>query len=144
MHLVLQNDMLTKVDLMSMANSLEVRVPFLDHAFAEYAFQLEGTAKLKGKGGKHILLETFRHLLPPSLRGRPKWGFEMPIGAWLRNELRFLVDEYLEEGTIEGQGLFNHSVIRGLIADHMAHRRDTSWQLWNLIVFQHWYGRYMA
>jgi asparagine synthase (glutamine-hydrolysing) len=75
---------------------------------------------------------------------RPKWGFEMPIGAWLRKELRFLVDDYLEEGTIEREGLFDYGVIRGLIADHMARRRDTSWQLWNLIVFQHWYGRYMA
>ena len=141
---LLPGDMLTKVDRMSMANSLEVRVPFLDHTFVEFAFKLPGSTKLRARGGKYILLEAFRDHLPPMIHNRPKWGFEMPIGAWLRNELRFLVDEYLEEGTIERQGLFNHGVIRGLITDHMARRRDTSWQLWNLIVFQHWYGRYMA
>jgi len=141
---LLPGDMLTKVDRMSMVNSLEVRVPFLDHTFVEFAFRLPGAVKLRATGGKAILLEAFRDFLPPMLHNRPKWGFEMPIGAWLRKELRFLVDEYLDEGTIERQGLFNHGVIRGLIQDHMAHRQDTSWQLWNLIVFQHWYDRYMA
>jgi asparagine synthase (glutamine-hydrolysing) len=78
------------------------------------------------------------------IHNRPKWGFEMPIGAWLRNELRFLIDDYLDEGSIQRQGLFQAAVIRRLVADHMAGRRDTSWQLWNLIVFQHWYRRYMS
>jgi asparagine synthase (glutamine-hydrolysing) len=67
----------------------------------------------------------------------------MPIGAWLRNELKFLIDEYLDEGHVQKQGLFRSAVIRGLVADHMAGRQDTSWQLWNLIVFQHWHRRYM-
>ena len=140
---LLPGDMLTKVDRMSMANSLEVRVPFLDHTFVEFAFQLAGSLKLKARGGKYILLEAFKDYLPPMIHNRPKWGFEMPIGAWLRKELSFLIDEYLDEGHIQKQGLFHSGVIRGLVADHMAGRQDTSWQLWNLIVFQHWYGRYM-
>jgi asparagine synthase (glutamine-hydrolysing) len=139
---LLPGDMLTKVDRMSMANSLEVRVPFLDHTFAEYVFQLKGSMKLKGKNRKYILMETFKDLLPPSLHRRPKWGFEMPIGAWLRNELKFLINEYLSEDLITKQGFFNYEIIEGLINNHMNGRQDTSWHLWNLIVFQHWYKTY--
>jgi asparagine synthase (glutamine-hydrolysing) len=140
---LLHGDMLTKVDRMSMANSLEVRVPFLDHTVVEYVFQLEGRLKLKGKTGKYILMETFKDLLPPSLHNRPKWGFEMPIGAWLRNELKFLIDEYLTEDVIKKQALFDFGVIKRLIRDHMNERQDTSWHLWNLIVFQHWHKTYL-
>lgn len=140
---LLPGDMLTKVDRMSMVNSLEVRVPFLDYSFVEYVFTLEGKTKLKATGGKRILLETFRDLLPPSIRQRPKWGFEMPIGAWLRRELRFLIDEYLDEARIRSQGFFDYDVVKNLVSVHMKEREDTSWLLWNLIVFQHWYGKYM-
>ncbi|MBN1847347.1 MAG: asparagine synthase (glutamine-hydrolyzing) [Deltaproteobacteria bacterium] len=139
---LLPNDMLTKVDRMSMANSLEVRVPFLDYSVVEYVFQLRGDTKLRGRTGKYILIETFKHLLPPSLYDRPKWGFEMPIGAWLKKELRFLVDEYLDKATIQKQGIFRYDVITDLVDKHMTGRQDTSWHLWNLIVFQHWYKRY--
>jgi asparagine synthase (glutamine-hydrolysing) len=140
---LLPGDMLTKVDRMSMANSLEVRVPFLDHTLVEYAFRLKGDIKLRGKTGKYILMETFKDILPPAIHNRPKYGFEMPIGAWLRNELRFLIDEYLDKDLIKKQGLFNFNIIDELIKNHMGNRRDTSWHLWNLIVFQHWYRRYM-
>jgi asparagine synthase (glutamine-hydrolysing) len=140
---LLPGDMLTKVDRMSMVNSLEVRVPFLDYTFVEFAFTLKGNTKLKATGGKRILLQACADLLPPLIQKRPKWGFEMPIGAWFRKELRFLVDEYLDQTRIEKQGLMNHEVIKQLIADHMNERQDTSWLLWNLIVFQHWYGKYM-
>ncbi|MBW1912843.1 MAG: asparagine synthase C-terminal domain-containing protein, partial [Deltaproteobacteria bacterium] len=147
----LPGDMLTKVDRMSMANSLEVRVPFLDHTFAEYAFRLRGNTKLKGKGGKYILMEAFKDLLPTSIHRRPKrgfempigGGFEMPIGAWLKNELKFLIDEYLSENSIKKQGFFDFEIIKGLINNHISGRRDTSWQLWSLIVFQHWYKAYL-
>jgi asparagine synthase (glutamine-hydrolysing) len=135
--------MLTKVDRMSMANSLEVRVPFLDYTVVEYVFTLFGARKLGPTGGKRILLDTFKELLPPSLHKRPKWGFEMPIGAWLRKELRFLIDDYLQRDVIRNQDIFDYATIEDLITAHMTGRRDTSWELWNLIVFQHWYRRYM-
>ncbi|MFC1867259.1 asparagine synthase (glutamine-hydrolyzing) [Thermodesulfobacteriota bacterium] len=139
---LLPNDMLTKVDRMSMANSLEVRVPLLDHSVVSYVFQLKGDIKLKGRTGKHILMETFKDLLPTSLHTRSKCGFEIPIGVWLRNELKFLIDEYLDKDFIKKQGLFNFGVIDGLISSHMNCRSDTSWHLWNLIVFQHWFRTY--
>ena len=140
---LLQGDMLTKVDRMSMANSLEVRVPFLDYTFVEYVFRIKGYMKLRGKTGKYILMESFRHILPPSVHNRPKYGFEMPIGAWLRKELKFLIDEYLNRDLIKRQGKFKYEVIDELIKNHMRSRRDTSWHIWNLIVFQYWYRRYM-
>ena len=139
---LLHGDMLTKVDRMSMANSLEVRVPFLDHTFAEYAFRLPGGTKLKGRSGKVILMEAFKDLLPQSLHKRPKWGFEMPIGAWLRKDLKFLLDEYLSREQISKQGFFRYEIVKDLMDQHMQGRRDTSWHLWNLIVFQHWYKAY--
>ena len=138
----LPGDMLTKVDLMSMRNSLEVRIPFLDHEVVEFAFEMEGSVKLKGLKRKYILMETFKDILPPMLHNRPKWGFEMPIGAWLRTELRFLIDEFLSRDFINKQGIFEYEVIDGLIKKHLSKKMDTSWQLWNLIVFQHWYKMY--
>ena len=140
---LLPGDMLTKVDRMSMAHSLEVRVPFLDHTLVQYVFSLKGSTKLGAWKGKRILLETFKDLLPPLLHNRPKWGFEMPIGAWLKKELKFLVEEYLHETRIETQGILNPRIIRDMVLDHMSGRRDTSWQLWNLIVFEHWYEKYI-
>ena len=140
---LLPGDMLTKVDRMSMANSLEVRVPFLDHTLAEYVFQLSGDTKLRGRRGKYILLEAFKDHLPSAIHRRPKRGFEMPIGAWFRKELRFLVDEYLSEDLIKKQPFFHFEIIKRLIDDHMNGRQDTSWHLWNLIVFQHWHKTYL-
>jgi len=140
---LLPGDMLTKVDRMSMANSLEVRVPFLDYTLVQYVFGLKGSTKLGAWRGKHILLETFKDLLPPLLHNRPKWGFEMPIGAWLRKELKFLIDEYLHKDRVERQGIFDPRIIRDMVSNHMSGRQDTSWQLWNLIVFEHWYEKYI-
>ena len=138
----LPGDMLTKVDLMSMRNSLEVRVPFLDHEVVEFAFEMEGNVKLKGLKRKYILMETFKDILPPMLHNRSKRGFEMPIGVWLRTELKFLIDDFLSRDFINKQAIFEYEVIDCLIERHLSKKMDTSWQLWNLIVFQHWFKRH--
>lgn len=138
----LPDDMLNKVDRMSMLNALEVRVPFLDHEVVEFAFRLEGDRKLHRGKRKYILLETFKSILPPSLLKRPKWGFEVPISVWLKNELRFLIDEYLSEAFINNQGIFNYAFIKNLVDSYMAGREDNSWKIWNLIVFGYWFKRY--
>ena len=138
----LPGDMLTKVDLMSMRNSLEVRVPFLDHEIVEFAFKMEGNVKLKGLKRKYILMETFKDILPPILHNRPKWGFEMPIGALLRKELKFLIDEFLSRDFINKQRVFEYEPIDCMIKRHLSKKTDYSLQLWNLIVFQHWFKRY--
>jgi asparagine synthase (glutamine-hydrolysing) len=125
-----------------MLNSLEVRVPFLDHRLCEVAFEIPGNLKIKEGRGKYVLLETFKDILPASLHRRPKWGFEMPISRWLKKDLKYLIDEYLSEDRISRQGIFSCPVIRKLVADHFSGCSDTSWQIWNLIAFQAWYSNY--
>ena len=140
----LPGDMLTKVDWMSMKNSLEVRVPFLDHNVVEFAFKISGSLKLRKGKTKYLLKETFKDLLPPSLYNRPKAGFEIPISRWLKTDLRFLIDKFLDEEKIREQGIFEYKIIKNLIQDLLGNRRDTSWMLWNLIVFESWYENYLA
>ncbi|OPY07269.1 MAG: Asparagine synthetase (glutamine-hydrolyzing) 1 [Syntrophaceae bacterium PtaB.Bin038] len=140
----LPGDMLKKVDHASMLNSLEVRVPFLDHRVCELAFSISGGRKLRNGRGKFILVETFKELLPPMLHNRPKWGFEMPVSAWLRNELGGLIDETLEAGRLRRQGIFDARAVARLVEDFRGRRRDPSWQIWNLVAFQVWHEKYMA
>ena len=89
--------MLAKVDLMSMANSLEIRVPFLDHELVEFTFQLPSDSKVNNKMRKRILQDSFRKLLPARLYNRPKKGFEVPLLKWLRTDLKHLIDQELLE-----------------------------------------------
>jgi len=138
----LPGDMLKKVDAMSMFHSLEVRVPILDHRVCELAFSMRGDWKLRDGKSKYVLVETFKDILPPSLHNRPKWGFEMPISKWLKTDLRYLLEEYLSKDVITRQGIFNYAVIQELVSNLMSNTVDTSWQIWNLIVFQVWYGQY--
>lgn len=140
----LPGDMLNKVDWMSMKNSLEVRVPFLDHRVVELAFSMPGDVKLHKGITKYILKETFKDILPKRLYRRPKAGFEVPISQWLKTDLKFLVDQYLDKERIRRQEIFDYSVIKRLVQDHESSRTDTSWMLWNLIVFQYWYDEYFV
>jgi asparagine synthase (glutamine-hydrolysing) len=140
----LPGDMLTKVDWMSMKNSLEVRVPFLDHRVVELAFQMPGSFKLRNGKGKYILKNAFKDLLPSSIYRRPKAGFEVPISRWLKGDLRFLINRYLSKDKIKKQGIFDFDIIDHLIHNHMARKTDASWMLWNLIVFQFWYDNYFV
>jgi len=136
---LLPNDMLTKVDRASMYNSLEVRVPFLNHKLVEFAFTLPSRFKINKNHQKYILKETFKDILPDTIINRPKSGFEVPISDWLRKDLRFLLGEYLSEAKVKSQGLFNYSVMKQMVDQHMSKKKDYSWSLWNLITFQCWY-----
>lgn len=144
-HLVLTNDMLTKVDSMSMANSIEVRVPFLDYRVVEYAFKIPDNLKIEGNKRKAILTDTFAHLLPSELLNRPKKGFEIPVGNWLRGELRNLVfEELLSEKFISEQGIFDYSKLKWLKNKFMSgNPADTHAQVWALLIFQNWYKKYI-
>ena len=139
----LPGDMLHKVDAMSMLNSLEVRVPLLDHRICELAFSFPGDSKFRRGKGKRILIETFKDILPGSLLNRPKRGFEVPISSWLKKDLKFLIEEYLSPAVIKNQGIFHDGAVNTLIRNLYCSRADTSWQIWNLIVFQNWYCRYI-
>ena len=95
--------------------------------------------KLRGGVTKRVLKEAFKDLLPPGHTRRPKSGFEIPISRWLRTELSFLVDRYLSEERIRDQGIFDADVVQDLVRSHRQAKTDTSWMLWNLIVFQKWH-----
>lgn len=145
MHLVLQNDMLTKVDLMSMANSLEVRTPFLDYKVVDFAFSLPESSKIDGNMKKKIVQDAFRDMLPPELYKRPKHGFEVPLLKWFRNELKPLItDDLLSDQFIEAQGIFSVDEVRNLKAKlFSANPEDIHARIWGLIVFQHWWKKWM-
>jgi asparagine synthase (glutamine-hydrolysing) len=146
MSLVLLSDMLVKVDRMSMANSLEVRSPFLDHRVVEYAFSLPTRYKLGGGLKKRIVQDAFRSILPESLYNRPKKGFEIPLLDWFRKELRSRIqDEWLADRFVEEQGIFNVEATRKLKARlFSADPGDAHATVWALIVFQQWWKRTMS
>jgi len=145
MHLVLPNDMLTKVDLMSMANSLEVRPPFLDVEVVDFAFRLPADYKVNGSGRKRIVQDAFRSILPEELYNRPKQGFEVPLLHWFRNELNALIfDDLLSEENVKEQGVFNLSSIDELkLQLHSNSPGDSVARIWALIVFQWWWRKRM-
>jgi asparagine synthase (glutamine-hydrolysing) len=145
MHLVLPNDMLTKVDLMSMAHGLEIRVPFLDYTVVNFAFSLPAEFKIDGSMKKRIVQDAFRHQLPKELYNRPKQGFEVPLLKWLRNELQSLINnDLLKDEFIEQQGIFNVESIRELKEKlFSANPEDVHARIWGLLVFQYWWKKYM-
>lgn len=134
----LPNDMLAKVDSMSMLNSLEVRVPFLDRALVELAFSMDGKLKLNGLKRKYILVETFKDILPPGLHKRSKQGFDIPIGDWFKKDLRDLFFSVVNETSVKKGGLFNFDVIKQIYDLHFSNTRDRSKELLNIFVFQWW------
>lgn len=144
MQLVLPNDMLRKVDLMSMANALEVRVPFLDHHVVDFVFQLPVSSKINGQMRKRILQDAFRDLLPAELYNRPKKGFEVPLLKWFRKELRSLIkDNLLSDRFIEEQGIFDPGAVRALRRQLFSvNPGDAHATVWALIVFQWWWKKY--
>jgi asparagine synthase (glutamine-hydrolysing) len=146
MNLVLVSDMLVKVDLMSMANSLEVRSPFLDYRVVDFAFSLPSSYKIDGTMKKKIVQDAFRPLLPEELYNRPKHGFEIPLLGWFRHELWGLInDDLLEASFIREQGIFNPVGIIQLKKKLLSNDPgDSHATVWALIVFQYWWKRYMC
>lgn len=143
-NLVLTNDMLTKVDSMSMANSLEVRVPFLQHDLVDFAFSLPVDYKIDKSSRKKILRDAYRNELPAELYTRGKKGFEVPLLSWLRKEMLHDLDKKLfNRQTIEQQGIFNYEKIALLRKKLLSSNPgDVHAKVWALYVFQHWYAKY--
>jgi asparagine synthase (glutamine-hydrolysing) len=143
--LVLANDMLTKVDRMSMDNSLEVRTPFLDHTLVQFVNSLPAEYKINGTMKKRILQDSFRKDLPEELYNRPKKGFEVPLHEWCKTTLSELQQELLSQRFIEEQGLFDYGAIGVLLnAVKSSSPNDAPAQVWSLLVFQSWWKRYLS
>jgi asparagine synthase (glutamine-hydrolysing) len=140
--LYLQDDLLVKVDRMSMANSLEVRVPFLDHTLVEFAATIPSRLKLNGLRLKYILRKAMAPLLPASIVRRPKRGFDIPLDAWMRGPLREFVHDTLSTRSAQITSLLNPAILRRTLGDHMDGRQDHRQLLWPLLVFLHWHQRY--
>jgi asparagine synthase (glutamine-hydrolysing) len=133
-------DLLVKVDITSMANSLEARSPFLDHEVMEFAARLPLDIKMRGREAKYLLKRAFADLLPAENVNRRKMGFGVPVGDWFRGPLKeLLMDTLMNSRT----GYFNKSVIDKLIDDHISRRADNAFQLWNLLMLELWYREYV-
>jgi len=130
---------LTYNDKMSMASSLEVRVPFLDWELAEWvASNVPPSLKLHGGTTKHILREAMRPLLPPEVLVQKKAGFGAPADYWLANDLREMVDDLLSDGNLKERGLFDPAAVRQLVDEHRSGRQDWSAQVWQFLTLELW------
>lgn len=145
MQMVLANDMLKKVDSMSMANSLEVRTPFLDHKVVNFAFNLPRAFKINADMKKKILQDAFKDELPTEVYNRSKHGFEVPLLGWFKNELKDKIEnDLLSNELIEEQGIFNPSAIKELKEQLYSNNpEDAPATIWALIVFNSWWKKYI-
>ncbi|MDT7604715.1 MAG: hypothetical protein QOF61_2712 [Acidobacteriota bacterium] len=139
----LPNDLLVKVDIASMANSLEARAPFLDHHVIEFAASLPEELKLRGRTTKYLLKKVLRKLLPAENLDRRKQGFGVPIGHWFRGEMQpFLRETLLSEKSLR-RGLFKPEAVRRLVEEHTTGQRDHAHRLWTLLMLELWFARFI-
>jgi asparagine synthase (glutamine-hydrolysing) len=138
MKVYLPDDILVKIDRMSMVNSLEVRVPFLDHDVVDFVSSLPSSFRMRGLTKKYILKRAMRNLLPSKITRGRKQGFNVPIGKWLRHELRDVVQYYLAPSMVDRHGYFNSRVITDMVRRHDERQVDYSRNIWGLLVFSIW------
>jgi asparagine synthase (glutamine-hydrolysing) len=134
----LPNDLLVKVDIATMANSLEGRSPLLDHELMELAATLPADYKLHGRKLKSILKEAVAPWLPADVLSKRKWGFAVPIGSWFRGEMREFVADHLLGESFASRGFFRTEQVSTLLEQHWQGRRDWSHHLWILLMFELW------
>ena len=139
----LVDDMLTKVDRMSMANSLEVRVPLLDHRLVEWMSQVPSEFKVRGLRLKYLFKDVARDLVSKKIVDRRKAGFHVPIPGWIKHELRPLIAEQLSPSAIARQGFFDPDYVSGLLDAHRNGRENYSRNIWGLLIFSLWHDRYI-
>lgn len=139
----LPNDLLVKVDIASMAVSLEARSPFLDHPVMEFAASLPARFKLRGLTTKYLLKNALRGLVPQENLTRSKMGFGVPIGSWFRGELKGLLREAILSERSLGRGYFERDAVHRLVEDHANGRRDHAHQLWALLMLELWHQEFI-
>lgn len=134
----LKDDLLVKVDRASMKYALEVRVPILDYRIAEFAFNLAPELKHKNHCDKYLLKQVLYDYIPKSYFDRPKWGFALPLNHWLKNELKPLVQEYLNSEKLKKQELLNATQIEKMLKKHESSNDYLYGRIWNLLILQMW------
>jgi asparagine synthase (glutamine-hydrolysing) len=138
----LPDDILYKCDRMSMAHSLEVRPPFLDHRVVEFAAKLPENLKIRGGRLKFVLRELMKDRLPAAVVSRPKEGFDIPVHHWLRTFLKPLLVETLSERNVRQSGVFSWPAIQSAIRAHLERRANLGYHLWGLLVLFLWMKRW--
>jgi len=137
------DDILTKVDRASMANSLEVRAPFLDTEFTDFAMTIPASFKLRNFRTKWILKEALKGRLPEETLNKSKQGFAVPVAQWLKKDLKFLLLSAFEKRKIDREGIFDHAAVSRLIQEFLDNRSDSRKEIWALFMFEMWYDNWM-
>jgi asparagine synthase (glutamine-hydrolysing) len=135
--------LMVKTDIASMANGLEVRCPFLDHEFVEFAATIPSRLKRDGTGGKKILKQAVKDLLPGEILKKPKTGFGLPIAKWFRGDLAPMVKETLLDDTSGRRGLFEPELLKKMVMEHVGGRRDWSSRLWAFLFLELWFREFI-
>ena len=138
------DDYLTKVDRVSMANSLEVGVPLLDHKLVEFSLCIPSRYKLNGLTAKYLLKKIMKDKLPKEIIQGKKKGFSVHLSKWFNKEFSELIKKYLSKDIIQKRGYFNPEFIEQLSSEHLTGRKDNSKQLWTLICFEIWHKRFIG
>ncbi|MBI5074998.1 MAG: asparagine synthase (glutamine-hydrolyzing) [Nitrospirae bacterium] len=136
-------DLMTKVDIASMAHGLECRQPFLDYRVVELATRMPIDYKLRGERTKRILVDTFRRFLPKEVQSRSKMGFGVPIVHWLRGPLANFAREVLTDRRTVQRGIFDTSAVTGILNEHISGRQDHAAQLWALLILELWHREWI-
>ena len=134
----LPDDILCKVDRASMAVSLETRVPFLDHRVAELAARIPLSMKIRGGKGKHILRQLLYREAPAALFDRPKAGFAVPVGEWIKGPLRPWAEDLLDRDRLSREGFFDADAVDRRWRQHLSGKRDSTPAIWAVLMFQAW------
>jgi asparagine synthase (glutamine-hydrolysing) len=142
--LYLPEDLLAKVDIASMANSLETRSPLLDHRLVEFCAGLPSSYKLHGRTSKWLLRQLMRDRLPPAILTRPKMGFGVPVGEWLRGELRPLLEDTVLSSAALNRGYFRPQAVQSLVDDHLSRRADRTAHIWALLMLELWFREFVG
>lgn len=137
------HELLMKQDQMSMAASIESRVPFLDHKLVEFSARLPERMKLRGATTKYILRQSMKGLLPEAILSRPKMGFPVPVGAWFRGAFAGVVDEYVLSERAVNRGIFDPTFVRSIVNRHQAGGEDHSERIWALVNFEIWQRQFL-
>ena len=139
----LPNDLLVKVDIASMANSLEARSPFLDHKVIEFAASLPENIKLRGTETKYLLKKAASRIVPPEVLYRKKMGFGVPLTHWFRGVLKDYLRENLLSEKFAQRGIVKADVVKKLVDEHINSERDHVWQLWTLLMLELWFQKFI-
>ncbi|MBL7739730.1 MAG: asparagine synthase (glutamine-hydrolyzing) [Chitinophagaceae bacterium] len=140
----LSNNLLFKMDSASMANSLEVRTPYLDYRLVEFSVNLPLHYKIRGGTQKYLMKKLLEKYIPADLVYRTKWGFPAPVGDWLYKDLRYTIDQWLSKESIQRAGVFDEAVVKKWVKEFLAGKKYHYKRIWSMIVFQMWHHQYIT